>query len=427
MRWILEMLKSPAQPSRAPAHWAIVARLIIVFATGLSAYKGYGQTLIPELKSAGEMKLRQTDFAVLERKEPRTDLPCTVSRIKPELDWDFTFHTGYQVGVPLTELAGSGNELIVLFRVVPLSRADEPVYMMQRTPIPPIEAGAKGEGRFHGYFTLGEGKYHVDWLMRNQQGHICSTSWDLETKVNSKETQLRPWISQAPILPPSPPFADEPPVVRTPEIRLPRVSIIVNFDPADPSSARLDERDIETLMATLRRIRRDPRIETYSFIACSLEIQQVVYQQEDISTIHLPALGEALRSLKFGIVDAKRLTLNKGATQFATDLIREHLTKEKPDALVVLGRKAGWESRVSREALESFEKLGIPAYYFSYNADQQLGLTRDPISSIVKRLGGLEYAINRPKDFFDAWSNVVDRILRAKQAESSVTVQAAAN
>jgi hypothetical protein len=207
---------------------------------------------------------------------------------------------------------------------------------------------------------------------------------------------------------------------------LPRVSIIVNFDPTDPSRARLDERDLETLMATLRRIRRDPRIETYSFIACSLEIQQVVYQQEDMSTLDIPALGEALMSLKFGIVDAKRLTSNNGPTQFATDLIRELLRKEKPDALVVLGRKAGWKARVSREALESFEKLGIPAYYFSYNADQQLSLSRDPISSIVKRLGGLEYAINRPKDFFDAWSDVVDRILRAKQAGSSMAAQAGA-
>ena len=420
------MFRDPAQPSRAPAHWAMVARFAIVFVTGLSAGNGYGQTLMPELRSPGAMRLQQTDFAVLEQREPRNDLPCTVSRIKPELDWDFTFHTGYQVGVPLTDLAGRGNELIVLFRVVPLSRPDNPVYMIQRTPIPPIEEGTKGEGTFHGNFTLGEGKYHVDWLMRNQQGHICSTSWDLETKVNPKEAQLRPWISQALISPPSPPFADEPPVVRAPEVRLPHVSIIVNFDPPDSSAARLDERDLVTLMATLRRIRRDPRIETYSFIACSFEIQQVVYQQEDISTIHLPALGEALRSLKFGVVDAKRLTSNIGPTQFATDLIREHLRKEKPDALVVLGRKAGWETRVSREALESFEKLGIPAYYLSYNADQQLGLSRDPISSIVKRLGGLEYAINRPKDFFDAWSDVVDRIVRAKQAESSIAAQAAA-
>jgi hypothetical protein len=142
-----------------------------------------------------------------------------------------------------------------------------------------------------------------------------------------------------------------------------------------------------------------------------------------MSTIDIPALGEALKSLKFGSVDAKRLTSNSGPTQFATDLIREHLTNERPDALIVLGRKAGWETRVSREALESFEKLGIPAYYFSYNADQQVSLSRDPISSIVKRLGGIEYAINRPKDFFNAWTEVVDRILRAKRAESSIAAQ----
>jgi len=391
----------------------------------LSACTGDGQTLIPELRSGGA-RLRQTDLAVLERGEPRNDLPCTVSQIKPELDWDFTFHSGYRVAIPAADLAGNGNELTVVFRVIPQGHSAEPVYMMQKTPIPPVEEGRKGEGKFDGIFTLGEGKYHVDWLMRNRQGHVCAVSWDLETKLNSKENQLRQWISQALIRPPISPFAGEPPIIRAPEISLPHVSIIVNFDPPDPSATGLDERDLEILMATLRRIRRDPRIETYSMIACSLDMQQVVYRQEDISAIDLPALGEALKTFKFGIVDAKRLASNKGSTQFVTDLIREHLTKEKPDALVVLGRKAGWETRVSREALESFEKLGTPAYYFSYNADQQLSLSRDPISSIVKRLGGLEYAINRPRDLFDAWTDVVDRIMRAKQAESSFAAQVGA-
>ena len=147
-------------------------------------------------------------------------------------------------------------------------------------------------------------------------------------------------------------------------------------------------------------------------IACSLETQQVVYQGENISTVDLPALGEALRSLKFGIVDAKHLASNNGPTQFVTDLIREHLRNEKPDALVVLGRKVGWETGVSREALASFEKVAIPAYYLSYKTEGQLSPSRDPISSIVKRLRGFEYAISRPKDLFHAWSDVVYRIVQ---------------
>jgi len=362
------------------------------------------------------MRLRQTDLAVLERQEPRNDLPCTVSQIKPELEWDFTFHTGYDVGIPLTDLVGDGDELTVLFRVVPLTRLGDPVYMVQKLHVPAVAEGTKGESRFSGIFILGEGKFHVDWLMRDQRQHICAKSWNLETKLKSKDSQMRQWIPQALVQPSKQLFAEEPPVVRAPEIGLPRVSIIVTFDPSDPSGARLDDRDLESLVPILRRIGCDPRIETYSIIACSLASQQVIYREKNPGVIHFSALREALRSLKLGIVDAKRLASTGSPAQFATDLIGEHLKKENPDALVVLGRKGDWDTRISREALESFERPGTPAYYLSYTAEQPFKVSRDPIRRVIKRLHGFEYGISRPKDLFNAWSDVVSRIVRAKQA-----------
>jgi hypothetical protein len=161
---------------------------------------------------------------------------------------------------------------------------------------------------------------------------------------------------------------------------------------------------------------RDPRVVPYSILICSLETQQVVYQQENKSGIDLPALGKALGLIKLGTVDAKRLLSTKGAAQFAADLIREQLRKENSDALVVVGPKEGSETTVSRQALESFDKTGKPAFYLSYDTKRQSSLWRDPISSIMKRLHGFEYGINRPKDFFNAWSDVVSRIVRTKQA-----------
>jgi hypothetical protein len=292
-------------------------------------------------------------------------------------------------------------------------------------PVPAIEAQSKGEGSIFGSFALGEGKYHVDWLMRDQSKRVCSTSWDLEAKLDPKDSHLGQWIPHALIQPHRPLFAGEPPVNPAPDNGSPRFSIIVNFSPShfsaavipsDPSGALIDDAGLDGLVAILRRMGRDPRVVPYSILICSLETQQVVYQQENKNGIDLPALGKALGLIKLGTVDAKRLLSSKGSAQFAADLIREQLEKENSDALVVVGPKEGSETKVSRQALESFGKTGKPAFYLSYDTKRQSSLWRDPISSIMKRLHGFEYGINRPKDFFNAWSDVVSRIVRTKLA-----------
>jgi hypothetical protein len=45
--------------------------------------------------------INPTDMAVLETREVRKDLACTVTPNKPELGFDLRFHGGFDVSVPL--------------------------------------------------------------------------------------------------------------------------------------------------------------------------------------------------------------------------------------------------------------------------------------------------------------------------------------
>src|SRR5947209_5433050 len=76
----------------------------------------------------GLVRLQNTDLAVFEAGDARKDLPCAVTPVKPVLGFDLRFHTGYDVSVPLRELAGGENILTVLFRVAPANRPEEYVY-----------------------------------------------------------------------------------------------------------------------------------------------------------------------------------------------------------------------------------------------------------------------------------------------------------
>ena len=133
---------------------------------------------MPASEPGGAVRLFGTDAAILESQESRKDLPCTVVPAKAALGFDLKFHAGYDVSVPLKELAGSENRLTMVFRVVPEDHPDEPVYFSQHVSVPAIEDNAHGDAVLQGTVDVGEGKYHVDWMMRDRLERVCSSNWE---------------------------------------------------------------------------------------------------------------------------------------------------------------------------------------------------------------------------------------------------------
>src|ERR1700694_5918179 len=109
-----------------------------------------GQVVMQGSGPGGIVRIFNTDSAVLESQEVRKDLPCTVTPIKPALGFDLRFHAGYEVSIPLKDLAGSEDLLTMLFRVTPDQRKDDPVYFSQRLSVPAIEENAKGNAYLQG-------------------------------------------------------------------------------------------------------------------------------------------------------------------------------------------------------------------------------------------------------------------------------------
>ncbi len=131
------------------------------------------QTIIEGSGPGGLVRIFNTDSAILEAQEPRKDLPCTVSPIKPLLGFDMKFHAGYEISIPLRELSGAEDLLTTIFRVTPETKTDDPVYFSQRISVPSIEPDAHGNAYLQGYFDVGEGKYHVDFLIRDRSERVC--------------------------------------------------------------------------------------------------------------------------------------------------------------------------------------------------------------------------------------------------------------
>lgn len=388
--------------------------LLTLLALG-SSYAS-GQALLSG-SGSGAINIVNTDLAVLEAGEERKDLPCSVLGGKPVLGFDLRHHASFEVSVPLRDLMGSDNLLTILFRVTPLEPAANPVFFTQRVRVPSIEEDAKGDAYLQGGFDIGEGKYKVDWLMRDRSERVCSSSWEADAILPPKDRQIGLALQPGTVQPMNrEQFKEEPPVARAESDTPLNVKVLINFAPQNSRSATLQPMDTSALVSILRNISREPRIGRFSLVAFNLQEQRVLYRQENADRIDFPALGAALSSLSLGTVDLKRLANRNGETDFLTGLIVDETgSASATDALVFAGPKAMLEENVPQDSLRQIGDLHFPVFYMNYNLYPTSVPWNDTIGKAVKFFKGYEYTISKPRDLWFAVSEMVTRISKMKQ------------
>ncbi|MGH9665920.1 MAG: acetyltransferase [Bryobacteraceae bacterium] len=387
----------------------------------LLAHPGIVRAQVP-LGEGGVVRIFNTDQAVLEAGDPRNDLPCTVTPDKPVLGFDLRFHAGYTVTVPLMELAGTGNLLTILFRVTPENHKDDPMYFTQRVRVPPIDADAKGDAYLQGTFDVGEGSYHIDWLMRDQAERVCSFYWDSDAFLLPKDKQMGLNIAPGAVhKDEGEEFKEEPPIERIQSEPPLNVKVLINFAPQDALSSTLRPSDTAALVSIVRSISRDPHIGKFSIVAFNMQEQRVIYRQENADRIDFPALGNALNSLNLGTVNLKLLSQKHGDTDFLADLIKQETGgPNHPDALIFAGPKVMLDENVPQDSLKQIGDIHYPVFYMNYNLNPQAVPWKDSISRAVRFFKGTEFTISRPRDLWYAVSEMVSRIVKSKHGSEAL-------
>ena len=371
-----------------------------------------------------------SDVVILESDEPRKDIPCTVTPRKSELGFDLRFHSGYDVTLPLRELSGQGGMLSIIFRVAPEDDRDRATYFVQHFRVPPIEEDAKGEALLDGSVDVGEGTYHVDWLMRDQAEHICSATWTTEASLAPKDKPISLFIHPNEVLQSTAePFVNDAVVranIAAPDEAL-NLKLLVNFAPQNFNSPALQRTDTEALVSILKAIERDPHVVHIALVAFNIQESRIVYRQEAADTIDFPALGKALNTVKLGTVDVSKLGQKHSETDFLGNLIQQEVgTASHPDAVIFAGPKAMLDADVPQGDLRRIGDIECPVFYMNYNLNPQAVPWKDAISHAIRAFKGTEYTISRPRDLWVSTTEMVNRIVRSKhQHSASVTVAGA--
>jgi hypothetical protein len=360
-----------------------------------------------------------TDMAVLEEQDVRKDINCTVTPDKPLLGFDLRFHAGFDAAVPLKDLAGTENTLTILFRVTPDGHPDAATYFVQRFKVPLIDDDARGDANLQGEVDLGEGNYHVDWLIRDRGERVCSYYWDMDATLAPKDRQIGLAMPPNSIAPPHlEQFTEEAPVARSPNGL--NIKVLVNFAPQDYDASTLRPLDTLALVSILRRIAQEPVFNKFSVVAFNMQDQKVLYRQKSQEKIDFPGLGSAIHTIRLGTVDKSQLAHKHGDTEFLTDLITNEMhTDDHPDALIFAGPKVMLDSDVPQETLKPLADVEYPVFYMNYALNPAAVPWRDSISRAVKIFKGTEYTISRPRDLWFAMSEMVSRIVKSKHGQSA--------
>lgn len=370
------------------------------------------------------VRLGNSDMVILESQIVHKDLQCTVTPIDPTLGFDLRFHSGYDVTIPLKELIGEENQLTMLFRVTPTKPRDdepgEPQYFMQHVRVPKIAEGAGGDAALSGIFDLGEGKYHVDWLMRDRSDRVCSHYWDSEAILNDKDRQITLEMTPGAIETAHvEQFTEDPPVQRNLDRPL-NVKVMVNFAPQNPNSSRMRSFDTLGLVTLMRRLSREPRFGKFSVVAFNIAEQRVLYRQSSADRIDFPALGNAIRDVTPGVVSVKLLDNKRGEVEFLTDLIKKEMTAiDRPDALIFAGPKYNVENGTPDDELKPIAGgVDYPLFYLNYNLSPQANPWRDSIGRAIRVFDGKEYTITKPRDLWFSVTEIVNRIVESSQGRT---------
>lgn len=376
------------------------------------------QTILPGVGRS--VHIVNEDMAILESQIPRKDLPCEVKAVNPTLGFDLRFHAGYDILIPLKGLAGDGNVLKMLFRVAPAADPESPVYFQDSVNVPSIEENAGGQSVVGGSFDVGEGKYHVDFIVRDQQDRICAYFWDGTAELPSRDRDLKLAIAANTVeAAKANHFEADPPVQRGSPPLL-SVKVLVNFAPQNQNSSVLQPEDTLALVTMMRRISQSPRVGKFSVVAFNIQEQRVLYRQMSADRIDFPEMGKAIEKVSPGLLDARLLANKRGEVEFLTDLVRTEMAdSDQPDALIFAGPKYMVAAGSPEDELKSIEGAGYPLFYLNYNLSPQTMSWRDSIGRVVRLFGGKEYTITRPRDLFFAVTEVMDRIVESKEGRTS--------
>jgi len=268
--------------------------------------------------------------------------------------------------------------------------------LLRRTlRVDPIPEGTKGRIELDDSFVVGEGRYSVEWRLRDSFGRHCSAEWKIEAKPKRSERNVKMTLrpgdvddSLVYIFRPELGIAD-------PDMGRPlRLKVFLNFDVRRRRrAARVRVWEFMPRIAVLRSLSRHPRLGQFALVVYSLDEQDVFHSHDLQSYLEFRPLRDALKGLSPATVSLEQLGRDAERDFFGEMLTREISAEDSIDAYVFVGPDGRFGEKLSRGARETLSGVEKPVFFLNTSARPWRGL----VGNAVGVLDGKEYKVWDPK------------------------------
>jgi hypothetical protein len=331
-------------------------------------------------------------------------LRCDAGPLKPSLNFSFRFQGGFIARVPMDQFEGSGHRWTLLSRVTPQGRP--PVYFLNSVRLPAVPK-TKIELQFAGMFLLGEGRYHVRWMMFDETGRVCRAQWETDARLTHAERRVKVAMppetaAEQTFLRPSGPLPPRPDAAPM------RVTILLHAAPLSPRRVVLNGRDQAMLLGTLSSLLERLPARSVRLVMFNLEQQRILMRQDAFTVDSMEQAAQELNNLQLGRVDVKVLENAHGHQELLAGLLKDELgAQPRSDAVVLLGPRSRFPDKLRQDVLERPHGDTPRFYYLQIRPFfMNTATIPDMISQAISRMKGKTVSINSPSEFAKAIEQV---------------------
>jgi hypothetical protein len=327
-------------------------------------------------------------------------LRCEVTPVQPTLDFRFRFQAGYSVNVPMEQYLGPKHGWAIFTRVTPPD-GKPAAYLVARVRLPDVPPTKVKIDTFGG-FLVGPGRYHIEWVLYDDQERVCRKDWNIEAKLTHGEHNVKLDIPPATVadfggkgLPPQTRARDDAPPFR--------LTILLHAAPISPHRTQLRINDRILLMSTLASLAGVVPALSVRLAVFNLDKQQILFNQEDFTLASLGRVAQALSDMELDAIDYHTLQNPTGHVDLLSDLINRELASPKPsDAVVFLGPASRYLDKMPPSAVDT-AAAKLRFFYFQYRPLRVRGpMLPDSITHAVERVKGRLIHITSPAEFANA-------------------------